>query len=992
MTLAFIALGLMFVFKAAMAMAISYAISAAFAKKPKQNVPEAGNYPQQSALKAIPIPKVYGTRRVAGNIIWMKQTGTYEPYGSGISLPVKELVIAICEGPATVLRYWRDNRLQAGGRLHTFYDGDGTTGKWLKGGQWIDMGYTLAGQTGEPFINAENTCCVHILNERCDYSGNVVNYTFEVQSGYAGYPQLRSATVQANPGLSHDTPISSFADLKYWLQDQFVTGIHISQDPVYPTQCRIGLEYPVPFGNTMAIENTANYNGQYSSFLTMLDGYTYRWNHPYVGDEDGVGWRSAGIYSAYVGEKHYYLTNDIDASETAGPDYLNGYGWFPSMAFADYASNVSTLDGCGHKITGLYQSPNRTFQQGSNGQDAVGGFLYQPFSGIIANLTLENVTMYMEEGGGFASKPSNGTVTAAKFYNCHVTGSIYAVGDQVGNYTHAIGGFMDMTLATAAPKNTECYDCTANVQIDVANYHQIAAPRYVGGFIGTGYSSPGGYPKFYNCHAYGDVTVRGYQTTNGQYAGGFVGYPVLNCYFYDCSARGDVIGDKYVGGFSGGYYGYFARCYATGDVAANDPNNGIAGGFFGYATSYADAFDCYAWGNVAGGSNSYAGGFSGYLGDRTRCYSIGTVTGGSGKTGGFSGYGGGNSYCYWDTESSGLLTDGPSSLFANGKTTREMWTESTYQTWDFDTVWFMGNYFNTDCNPAFIVQDLLTHKRYGAGLDVSYIDADSIWAVADYCEENDVLISLVLKESKPVVDWIDHILAHCNGYRFWSEGKLKLGIFKDEEAVGDTLTQSDLVVDDSPNPAPPLTITTRERSETFNRIELSWSNRENMYDLSQVIAQDQVDQRVSGQVRIKQVNLDGICRATLAETIAYRMLYESMNRFNIYSFKLGYEHMLLEIGDVKTMTDGYLLNAQKMRFLSIEEEPNGRTLAIEAVEEKPLLYGSISTLAQAAWTPGDLICDDEIIYSDAVNVTVTPIYGDGTDTVALSDYAHLEVA
>ena len=296
----------------------------------------------------------------------------------------------------------------------------------------------------------------------------------------------------------------------------------------------------------------------------------------------------------------------------------------------------------------------------------------------------------------------------------------------------------------------------------------------------------------------------------------------------------------------------------------------------------------------------------------------------------------------------------------------------------------------TDANPSDIVKDIVTNTRYGAGLNFDYIDGASFAAVAGYCADNDLLISLILKESRPVVDWIDHVLSHCNGYRYWSEGKLKLGIFKDEDAIL-LLTQNDLVVDDGPNPAPPLTVTTRERSETYNRIELAWSNRENMYDLSQVIAQDQVDQRISGQVRIRQVNLDGICRSSLAMTMAYRMLYESMNRFSIYSFRLGYEHMLLEIGDVVALTDGYLLTNQKMRILSIEEEPTGRTLAIEAVEEKPLLYGNISTVAQTAWTPGVILIDDNIIYDDYVNVTVTPIYGEAADDTNVTDYVDAEI-
>jgi hypothetical protein len=78
-------------------------LAAAFIKKPSQDAPGFGNLPTQTSLKGIPIPIVYGTRRVAGNVIWHQNAG-YTKGSDGISYFFHHAVIALCEGPATVLR------------------------------------------------------------------------------------------------------------------------------------------------------------------------------------------------------------------------------------------------------------------------------------------------------------------------------------------------------------------------------------------------------------------------------------------------------------------------------------------------------------------------------------------------------------------------------------------------------------------------------------------------------------------------------------------------------------------------------------------------------------------------------------------------------------------------------------------------------------------------------------------------------------------------
>jgi hypothetical protein len=246
-----------------------------------------------------------------------------------------------------------------------------------------------------------------------------------------------------------------------------------------------------------------------------------------------------------------------------------------------------------------------------------------------------------------------------------------------------------------------------------------------------------------------------------------------------------------------------------------------------------------------------------------------------------------------------------------------------------------------DENPVHIIQDLLTNARYGLGLPESALDLDSFDETWQYCAANELLISVALSTQRPLWDWVDYICSHFGGYRYRSDGKIHLGAFKDEDSVF-TLTQDNLVVPQmgtkSVKSAPPVRITKRKYTETFNRVEIQWTDREHNYDAAVAVANDEVDQRVTGQMRKKSLQLSGITNSTYAQKMAFRMLIESMYRHTSYGFTLAYKNMLLEVGDVGVLSDGHLLTNEKMRITSVSEDKDGRGMVIGAVEERTELY------------------------------------------------------
>jgi len=274
----------------------------------------------------------------------------------------------------------------------------------------------------------------------------------------------------------------------------------------------------------------------------------------------------------------------------------------------------------------------------------------------------------------------------------------------------------------------------------------------------------------------------------------------------------------------------------------------------------------------------------------------------------------------------------------------------------------------TDENPSYIIRNLLTNARYGLGLiEADSLNTDSFDSVAEYCELNNLKISLAINEQKPIWDWIDYICSHFGGFRYRSGGKISIGVFKEESSVA-TLTQDNLVVSSD---EPPVQIRKRRYTETYNRIEIQWTDRDADYDASVAVANDEVDQRITGQMRKKTINLAGITDANYAQKMAYRMLIESLYRHSFYSFILTYKDMLLEVNDVCTLNDGILLSSEKIRITSVSEDKDGRGLIIEAIEDGSNLYSSIAYGSQQTGRTPDAavtLANARVMFREDINL------------------------
>jgi hypothetical protein len=408
--------------------------------------------------------------------------------------------------------------------------------------------------------------------------------------------------------------------------------------------------------------------------------------------------------------KDYLGTSNANKVFVLGADIdLSGAPWAPiggtTGAFA------GTLDGAGHKITGMYIT---------NIWPAYVGLFGAANGATIKNLTLEttgiNLTYtatHREAARAFVGTlVGYGYGTNIKVEDVHVVlkgnvvlNSQWASADSVNNNGYYFGGMFGLLEAPSAALAVSNSSVTGPGKVSlVASGKNAGLGAHIGGFAGVLYATAK--------YCWSEVDVEGNsgdQTWIGGFAGSQIDNNLVPPSVQYCYSTGNVKATAaysagtflYAGGFMGGYSAA-KYCYAEGNVTVTlgNVNAGTVrvGGFIGYTSWSGPAYtsDNYARGNVAvSGTSStsvYVGGFLGYADYSTRSYSTGTVTGPGNNVGGFIGRILTPNACFWDVYTSGRTLGAPGSYDESNiirASTAAMKTASVFTSrgWDFTDVW-----------------------------------------------------------------------------------------------------------------------------------------------------------------------------------------------------------------------------------------------------------------------------------------------------------------
>lgn len=201
------------------------------------------------------------------------------------------------------------------------------------------------------------------------------------------------------------------------------------------------------------------------------------------------------------------------------------------------------------------------------------------------------------------------------------------------------------------------------------------------------------------------------------YVGGLIGYSKY-CLVTDCINTATVTGQDEVAGIAGydfysakaDNYGFY-RCINTGNITAT---NGGAAGIIGYCyrnyNSRTNVSYCFNAGNIKSSISSY--GIASNAANIIQSYSIGNIKGANSYPNYPIGYADNTiKFCYYlDTSITTLPYGG-----GIAKSEDQMAKQTTYEGWDFDTVWTMEgreDYPYPELrNVSLVFPDELTHKH-----------------------------------------------------------------------------------------------------------------------------------------------------------------------------------------------------------------------------------------------------------------------------------------
>lgn len=291
--------------------------------------------------------------------------------------------------------------------------------------------------------------------------------------------------------------------------------------------------------------------------------------------------------------------------------------------------------------------------------------------------------------------------------------------------------------------------------------------------------------------------------------------------------------------------------------------------------------------------------------------------------------------------------------------------------WWLDQSMAAGNY---DANPAAILQNMLTDSGHGLPYPSTALDYTSLgmtgaspdttnhtswWA---YCAAAGILFSPLLNSLEQVTNILQRWGQLTNTMIFWSGDKLKFTPMGDTALSAtygsntytftpNTTPAYNLTLDDFIVSSPgelPVTVSRKDPADLYSFIQLDCLDRNNNYNNATTQWQDQTSIDQFGRMQAQSITAHEICLPSIAVISAALIGQRSVWIRNSYKFKLGYNYLLLEVGDLLTLTDPTIgLVQQTVRVIEISE--NQEQLLEITAEEFNIGVGSVtSAVANAA--------------------------------------------
>lgn len=288
-----------------------------------------------------------------------------------------------------------------------------------------------------------------------------------------------------------------------------------------------------------------------------------------------------------------------------------------------------------------------------------------------------------------------------------------------------------------------------------------------------------------------------------------------------------------------------------------------------------------------------------------------------------------------------------------------------------------GGSFPADARPDWIVLDLMTNARYGAGMNIADLDCGGAWnsggSIGDwgtFCQAASLAMSYVMDRQQPAARWISDIIDQTQSAIFESGGIVKIVPYAEAAESGNgaswspsltaqySLTDADFI--DFGGGSDPVIVPRNDPATIPNWINAEYSDAGNAFNKQIVPQFDQAAIDRDGLNVASSFMADGFTNGTSAGKAALLKLRRDLAIRNTYKFKVGFRYSLLEPMDIVLLTDAYLGMAQvPVRIKQIEEDDNGElTITAEQLGAGATVLhardsGSGSAMFDAQVNPGN---------------------------------------
>lgn len=262
-----------------------------------------------------------------------------------------------------------------------------------------------------------------------------------------------------------------------------------------------------------------------------------------------------------------------------------------------------------------------------------------------------------------------------------------------------------------------------------------------------------------------------------------------------------------------------------------------------------------------------------------------------------------------------------------------------------------------DANPGDIIPDFLTNIYYGSGLPSAAIGT-SIANYKAYCQVYNLFMSPYLHQQEQALTTIGRWATVTNSFIFWSGAEIKFVPLGTETKTfnGATYTANNspiynLTYDDfqwdTKTGQGPIEVTRIDPLDGYNQVQLDISDRSNAYNSTPVTWKDQTSCDQNGQLQANTISAPEVCDMNIGSIMAALIGKRSVYIRNHYKFVLDYTFVLLEPGDIVTVSDPNIgLIKFPVRILTVDEDEKGM-LAFLA-EEFPYGIGQTTVYAGTA--------------------------------------------